>query len=152
MIVLFRQLLPGLAEHGAARAALGVEAARRIRLLGELACSAGTALARRLGCRRLGIRLLPARRRQRGVVRRLGRLPELGFQLGDAGVQGGNLRQQLPVLPQQAVDTRQQLAHQRLQAISIERIKPLGRHPELESARGPAFNPLRLSHAAAQGE
>jgi hypothetical protein len=69
---------------------------------------------------------VPARRRQRGVVRCFARLAELGFQLGDAGVLCLDLCEQL-------VDPRQQLLHQRLQAVTIQRIKLPGRHPELES-------------------
>ena len=71
-------------------------------------------------------------------------MAELGFELGDARKEGFVLRQQI-------VDPQQQLLHQRLQAVSIQRIKLPGRHPELESARSPSFNPLRLSHAAAEG-
>jgi hypothetical protein len=78
MVVLFGELLPGLAECGTAHTALGIEASCRVRGLGELACNAGPVLARRFACwRRLGIRLLPARRRQRGVVPGLGRPPSL---------------------------------------------------------------------------
>ena len=44
MIVLFREVLAGCVEHGPACTALGVEAARRIWALGELACHAGAAL------------------------------------------------------------------------------------------------------------
>jgi len=115
MIALFRELLPSLAEHGATCATLGVETARHVRRLGELARHAGAALALRFGCRRLGIHLLPARRRQRGVVRRLGRLDELGFQLGDAGQQPLDLGQQLRVLPNQRRE-------QRRRAVVIRRI------------------------------
>jgi hypothetical protein len=54
-------------------------------MLGKHARHAGAALALRLGCRRLGdIGLLPARGRQRGVVRRLGRFARLAFKLRDA--------------------------------------------------------------------
>ncbi len=144
MIVLFGEVLPDCVEHGAACAALRVEAARRVRALRERACDARPALALWLGCRRLGVRLLPARGRQRGVVRCLGWLAKPGFELGDAGVLCRNLREQL-------VDPRQQLLHQRLQAVGIGRIGLLGRHPELESARSLSFNPLCVSHAAAEG-
>jgi hypothetical protein len=144
VIVRFRELLPDLAEHGAARTPLGVEAARRIRAFGKRARDAGAAFARRPGRLRPGVRLLPARRRQRGVVRRLGGLAKLGFELGHTS-------EELLVLNEQLVDPRQQLLHQRLQAVGIERIDLLGRHPELESARTFSFNPLRVSHAAAEG-
>ena len=127
MIVLLREFLSGFAEHGAAGTVLSEEASRRVGFLGQLARDAGPALALPLDCRLLGVRLLPARRRQRGIVRRLRRSAALGFELGDAGVQRLHLRQQF-------VDPRQQLEQQRLQALSIERIKRLGRHPELESA------------------
>jgi hypothetical protein len=56
----------------------------------------GRNAARRLGRRRLGVRLLPARGRQRGVVRRLGRLAEFGFELGDAGEESFVLRKGRP--------------------------------------------------------
>jgi hypothetical protein len=54
-------------------------------------------------------------------------------------------------MPITLVDPHQQLLHQRLQAVGIERIKSPGRHPELESARCLSFNTLRVSHAAAEG-
>jgi hypothetical protein len=146
VVVLFREALPGLAEHRAARAALGVDAAGRIGVLGELACHAGPALARRLARRGLGVRFLPARGRQRGVVRRFRRLTELGFQLGDAGVQRFQKRKQLVdalvlggVLCQQPVDPR----HQRCQEMGISgtrRIGPSLRHGERESARRSGHN------------
>ncbi len=144
MIVLFRQLLPGLAEHGATCAALGIEAARHVRALGETARDAGAALARRLARRRCGIRLLPARRRQRGVVRRLGGLPELGFQLGDAGQQPLDLSQQLRVLLNQRRE-------QPRRAVVVRRIGRLLRHAALESARPRLLNTSPLSHTVAAG-
>jgi hypothetical protein len=82
MIVLLRKLLSGFAEYGAARTAPGVEASRRAGLLGQLARGAGPAFALRLGRRRLGVRLLHARRRR------------LGFELGNACVQRLHLCQQ----------------------------------------------------------
>ena len=57
MIVLLRELLSGFAEHGAARAALGVEASRRVGILGQLARNARPALAPRLDRRRPGVGL-----------------------------------------------------------------------------------------------
>lgn len=57
----------------------------------------------------------------------------------------------MPVLRQQLVNPRQQPQNQRLQVLGIERLKCLGRHPELESARYPSFNASRLSHTAAEG-
>ncbi len=41
MIVLLREYLSGFAEHGTAPTAFGVEAPRRIGILGQLARSAG---------------------------------------------------------------------------------------------------------------
>src|SRR5271154_6625343 len=83
MIVLLREFLSGVAQHGAAGTVLGEEASRRAWILGQLARDTGPALAPPLDRRRLGVRLLPARRRQRGIVRRLRRSTALGFQLGD---------------------------------------------------------------------
>jgi hypothetical protein len=42
--------------------------------------------------------------------------------------------------------------YQPLQIVGVERIDPLGRHPELESNGSDAFNAASLSHSAAGGE
>ena len=128
MIVLLREFLSGVAQHGAAGTVLGEEASRRAWILGQLARDTGPALAPPLDRRRLGVRLLPARRRQRGIVRRLRRSTALGFQLGDPVVQHLHLRQQFvdAVVPggylrHEPVDPRQQRRHQ-LGAITAQRI------------------------------
>ena len=143
MVVLSREVLPGLPEHDTARTELGIEAARRVGVLGELARDAGAALARRLGRRRLGVRLLPARRRQRGVGGRFGRSAKLAFELGYAGVQHRDLRQQL-------VDPRQQRRHE-MGVIGARRIDLSLRHDERESARRGGLNTSDPSHNAAEG-
>jgi len=79
MIVLLREFLSGFAEHGAARTAFGIEASRRVGVLGQFACDAGPAFFAlqfilRLAARR---RLLPARRRQRGLPGVFGGPPSL---------------------------------------------------------------------------
>src|SRR5579862_10050527 len=94
MIVLLREFLSGFAEHGATGTVLSEEAPRRVGILGQLARDAGPTLAPPLIRWRLGVRLLAARRRQRGIVRRLRRSAALDFEFGDAGVQRLHLRQQ----------------------------------------------------------
>jgi len=76
MIVLLREFLSGFAEHGTAGTVLSEEASRRVGILDQLARDTGPAFAPPLDRRRLRVRLLPARRRQRGIVRR-GGLPYL---------------------------------------------------------------------------
>ena len=56
------------------------------------------------------------------------------------------------VLLDEFVDPRHQREHQPLQAFGVERINPLGRHPELESDHPDALNASRLSHSDAGGE
>jgi len=53
------------------------EASRRVGIFGQLARDAGPTLAPPLDRWQLGVRLLTARRRQRGIVRRLRRSPRL---------------------------------------------------------------------------
>ena len=157
MIVLLREFLSGFAEHGAARTVLGVEAPRRVGMLGQLARNAGPALAPPLVCRRLDVRLLTARRRQRGIVRRLRGATALGFKLGNAGVQRLHLRQQVVnalvpggELRQEQVDPRQQCRHQ-MGAITARRIILSLRHGERESARRSPLTISDPSHNAAEG-
>ena len=47
------------------------------------------------------------------------------------------------------VDLRQQGQYRPLQTVGVERIDPLGRHPELESNGSDALNAAELSHSAA---
>jgi hypothetical protein len=91
-------------------------------------------------------------------LRRLRRLGPTALQLGDARQQRLVLllkivdpRQQRPVLLDQNIELRHQRQHQPLQAVSVERIDPLGRHPELESAAQAARNRLRVSQTDAEG-
>ena len=157
MIVLFREVLPGFSEHGTARTALGVEASRRVWLFGELARDAGSALTLRLHRRRLGVRLLTARRRQRRVTWRFRRSAELDFELGDAGVQRLHLCEQFvdTVVPggdlrQEPVDPSQHRRHE-IGAIGARRIDLSMRHGERESARRSGLNTSDPSHNAAEG-
>jgi hypothetical protein len=89
--------------------------------------------------------LLSARWRQRRVRRRLRRLAGSALEFGDA-------RQQHLVLLDEIVDLRQQGQYQPLQTVGVERIDPLGRHPELESNDSDALNAVLMSHSAAGGE
>jgi len=120
MIVLLREFLSGFAEHGAARTVLGVEASRRVGLLGQLARDAGPALAPPLDRRRLGVRLLPrAKAAARNCPAFSAVRPRLASNSAMAGVQRLHLRQQLvdALIPggdlrQEPVDPRQQRRHQ----------------------------------------
>jgi hypothetical protein len=157
MIVLLRELLSGFAEHGAAPMALGVEASCHVGLLGQLARDARAALALRLDRRRLGVHLLPARRRQRGIVRCLRRSAKLDFEFGDAGVQRLHLCQQFvdALVPggdlrHEPIDTRQQRRHL-MGAIIARRIVLSLRHSERESARRTRLNTSDPSHNVAEG-
>jgi hypothetical protein len=155
MIVLVREVLPGCIEHGAARTALGVEASRRVGVFDELARDAGTALALRLDRRRFGVPLLTTRRQKRRVVWRLRRRAELGFELGDAGVQRRYLREQFGDarvpgrdLHQQLIDLRQ---HRRFGAAGTPRFVLSLPHGECESPRRTTLNTSQASHNAADG-
>ena len=97
-----------------------------------------------LGLRLGNVGLLPARRRQRRVVRRLRRLTAAAFEFGDAGVERLDLCEQL-------VDLRQQPADQRIQAILVERIEYLRRHPELQSDCDVTLNADDPSQTDAEG-
>ena len=122
MIVLFGEVLSGCVEHRHR-----ICSARR-------RSDASHRASRRAGVPRRGgpcaAAWSPAARRSPSArataaarsCRRLGRLAELGFELGDARKEGFVLRQQI-------VDPHQQLLHQRLQTVSIQRIKLPGRHP-----------------------
>jgi hypothetical protein len=157
MIVLLREFLSGFAEFGAARTVPGEEASRCVGILGQLARDARVALAPPLAPRRLGVRLLPARRRHRGIVRRLRRSAGLRFEFGDTGVlrlhqsqqflnafvPGGDLRNEM-------VDPRKQRRHQ-IGAISTRRIVLSLRHGERESACSSPLNTSDPSHNAAEG-
>ncbi len=133
------------------------EASRCVGILGRLARDAGPTLAPPLDRWRLGVRVLTARRRQRGIVRRLRRSVALDFKLGDPGVQRLHLRQQFvdAVVPggdlrHEAVDPRQQRRH-KLGAITTPRINLSLRHGERESARRTRLNTSDPSHNAAEG-
>ena len=127
-----------------ARAALGVDIARHVRIRAQLARDARPALAAlRLRSRR-GVGLVPARWRQRRVRRRLRRPTGAALELGDAGVQSFDLREQI-------VDLRQQRPQQRIGAGPVERIGCLGSHPELESVPAAAFNAAAASQTDAEG-
>jgi hypothetical protein len=102
--------------------------------------------------------LLSARRRQRRVRRRLRRLAGSALEFGNARQQLVDPRQQRLVLLvkrlvllDEIVDLRQQGQHQSLQAVGVELIDSLGRHPELESDDSVALNATSLSHSAAGG-
>src|SRR5262249_43480519 len=143
----------------AARAALGKEVAGHIRVRTELARDTGAALATLFLPARLirDIGLLPARRGQRRVRRSLRRLAPAGLELRDARKEHADLLEELVdrrlqrvvlleeilvlfeeilVQIEELVDLRQQRQHQPLLAGGVERIDPLGWHPELESRRG----------------
>jgi hypothetical protein len=104
MIVLSRQLLPGCAEHGSARAALGIEAASCIGMLGKPPCDTGPAPARRLGGR--GSATL-------AFCPRDGGSEELSGVLGDCPSLASNSRagDECLVLRQQVVAPGQQLLY-----------------------------------------
>ncbi len=72
------------------------------------------------------------------ITGRLRRLAVSALEFGDARLQ--------------LVDLRQQGQHQPLLAVGVERIDPLGRHPELESDGSDALNAASLSHSAAERE
>jgi hypothetical protein len=157
VIVLLREDLPGFVEFSAARTALGVEASCRVGVLGQLARDAGPALALLLGRRRLGVRLLPARRRHRGIVRRLRRSAEIGFEFSDAGVLSLHLRQQFvdALIPggdlrHKLVDPRHKRRHQ-IGVSSARRIVLALPHGERESSRRSRLNNSDPSHNAAEG-
>ena len=143
VIVGMRQDLIGGRHRRAARAALGIDVARHVRVRAQLASHARPPLAPFLsGCRWSDVGLLPARRRQRRVVRRLRRLTATPLELGDAGVQSFDLGEQI-------VDLRQQRPQQRIGAGLVERIRCLGSHPELESVRHNQINATDASQTAA---
>jgi len=96
---------------------LGAGASGHVGILGQLARDAGAALAPPPVARwRLGVRLLPARRWHRGIIRRLRRSTTLSFEFGDTSVlrlhkrqqfvdtlvPGGDLRHKLIDPPKQA--------------------------------------------------
>lgn len=145
-----RELLTCRGEHGAARAALGVDVTGHVRGCGERSRGARTALAPSPCSRRLGdTALLAARRRQRRVVRRLRRL---------AVLERRDPRQQRLVLPYQlrnpirelAVAT-QQLLKQRLHFVG-KTSNLLRIHTNLESARCDKLNAPTPIHTVAGGE
>jgi hypothetical protein len=136
---------------------LRVKATCCVGILGQLARDAGATLAPPLARWWLGVRLLPARRRHRGIIRRLRRSTELGFEFGDTDVlrlhqrqqfvdtlvSGGDLRHKL-------VDPRKQRRYQ-IGAVSTRRIILSLRHGERESVRHGPLNTSDPSHNAAQG-
>jgi hypothetical protein len=63
-----------------------------------------------------------------------------------------DLFEELLVLVGELVNPRRKRQHQAFQAVAVERIDPLGRHPELESDRSNALNASRASHTDAGGE
>ena len=119
---------------------------------GHSARDARPALAALLACRprdvgspwSRDVGLVPRRRRQRRIGGRLDRAACARFELGDPGEEGLDLVEELGVL-------RDQLEHQRLQAVLIGRINALGFHPKLESDRGTPLNASTPSQTAAQG-
>jgi hypothetical protein len=115
-----REFLACLCERGTARAALGVDVACPVRVLGERSRRARTALAGFLHPRLLrDVPLLTARRWQRRVVRRLRRLAVLSLEVRDAGPQRLVLCEQLLDARREPADLLQQ--PQRLHVVS-ERI------------------------------
>ena len=137
--------LVGGGKRCAAGAFVGVDIARCVGILSERARDARPAPATFPLARRLGdIGLLSRRRRQRGIRRRLRRLAGTAFELRNACEQRVDPFEQRLVL-------RQQLEHQRLQAVLVERIERLGRHPELKSAPRAAFNAGTASQTDAEG-
>jgi len=137
--------LIGRRECCAAGACLGVDLARRVGIGCERARDAGPALAAFLLRRCRGtIGLLSARRRQRGVRRRLRRLAGTRLEFHDPREESLDLLKQFVVL-------RHQLEHQRLQAVFVQRIERLGRHPAFESASRDAINAEAPSQTDAEG-
>lgn len=133
MIVLSREVLSGFAEHGTARTALGVEASRCVRLLGELACSV---VAWSPAGRRSPSARARAAERNCPAFWAAGRA---SFRLGDAGEQPLDLGQQLRVLLNQRREECRRV-------VVVRRIgRPLS-HAALESARPSPLNTSRLSH------
>ena len=157
MIVFLRQFLSGFAEFGAARTVLGEEAPRCVGILGQLARDARAALAQLLAPKRLGVPLLPARRRQRGIVRRPRRSATLSFEFEDTHVLRLHQRQQFVNtsvprgdLRNEPVNPHKQRRHQ-IGAFSTRRIVLSLRHGERESARRSPLNTSHPSHNAAEG-
>ena len=144
MIVGVREHLIGGRNVCAAGALVRVDVACRVRVRTQLARHARPACAALLlsGLRCIG--LVPARRRQRRVRRRLRRLSLLRLQLGDA-------RQESLILREQFLDPRQQRNQQRLQAVVMERIDIPGCHPELEAPRANTSNATDASQTDAEG-
>src|SRR5271157_6036944 len=126
-----REFLACLFERDATRAALGVDVACRVRVLGERSRRARMAFAGFPHPRRLrDVPLLTARRRQRRVSGVSRRLAMLGLKLGNAGQQRLVLRHQLVDARRKPADLPQQFQHQRLHIVS-ERIDLLRRHASL---------------------
>ena len=150
MIVSVREDLIGKRHGHAASAALGIDVARHVGAGAQLARDTWPALAflflRWLRLSDVG--LLPLGGWQRRVRRRLGR--GLG-RLSGAGLEFGNARQELLDLLDQLAVLREQPEHQRLQAVLVERIECLGRHPELESDPDDPLNARSPSQTVAWG-
>jgi len=151
VVVGVHQFLIGGRHRRAAAAMLGEDVARHVGFFAQRTGHARMALAALLlRCPFGDVGLLAARRRQRGIVRRLRRLAELGFEFRNASEELGVLREQFVEPTKQRSVLRHDPKHHRLQVV-IERIECLGWHPELESAPRAAHNAAELSHTAAQG-
>ena len=128
-----------------AGAAFGADIECLVGVRAEFARHARSALASPLaGFRFGGIGLLPARRRQRRIGRRLRWLAELRLEFRDAGCER-------LVLSDELLDLAEQLHDQRPQLILAQRIECLRWHPELESVRDSVLNGRNASQTDAQG-
>src|SRR5260221_8605282 len=135
-----------------ASAALGKDVTRHIGVRTQLARDTGAAFASILRARSVrDVGLLPTRRGYRRVRRGLRRLAAAALKFCDARQELVDSRQERVVLTDELVDLRHQRQHQPLKAFGVERIDPLGWHPELESDRTDALNASLVSHTAARG-
>jgi hypothetical protein len=147
-----REFLACRCERGAARAALGVDVACCVRIFCERSRRARMAFAGLLHLRRFrDVLLLAARRRQRGVVRRLRRLAMQGLKLGITGQQRFVLRQQLRDACRELAVLPQQLQHQRLHVVR-ERIDHFRRHASLNQLACTNSTPYTRVKTSHRGE
>jgi hypothetical protein len=153
MIVGVREHLTGGRYLSTTVTAFGKDVARDVGVRTELARNASAAFAALLLPARLvrDVGLLSARRRQRRVRRRLGRLSGATLEFRNPRQKRADLLEELidprlerVVLTGELVDPRHQRQHQPLQVLGVERIDPLGWHPKLESRR----DRLAKRHAA----
>lgn len=120
--------------------------ARLVGIVAEPAGDAGPAAARRLADASRPVRLGALRRRQRGVVGRLGRRAEPRFERRDARFQRGVAGFERSVAGFERSVALQQCQHQRHQLPPAQRINRLGIHPKLESA---PHKPVKPPHTHA---